>query len=153
MKKLAAYTVLAMGVTCLIGLRTWADDAKTSKSVEQLLIQAQKICPVSGEELGGHGKVAKATFDGKTLYLCCDDCKGKPADKEAMAKITANMIAVQKTCPVLGKDLPEGAASVVVNGRTLFVCCKPCIKKIKADPKKYIAKTDSLLKENLSSKN
>jgi YHS domain-containing protein len=153
MNKLAAYTVLAMGITCVIGLRGWADDAKASKSAEQLLIQAQKLCPVSGEELDGHGKVSKATFDGKTLYLCCDDCKGKPADKEAMAKITANMIAAQKKCPVMGRNLPTNAPSVVVNGRTLFVCCKPCIKKIQADPKKYIAKTDSLLKDIVSSKN
>src|ERR1700731_1356784 len=150
MKKVAAYTVLAMGIACVIGLRGWADDAKGPKSVEQPGVQAQKICPVSGEELGAHGKPVKARYAGKTVYLCCNGCIGKPADKEAMAKIQANMIAAQRTSPVLGSDLAEDAASVVVNGRTIFVCCKPCIKKIVADPKKYIAKTDALLKENLS---
>ncbi|HJT77798.1 MAG TPA: heavy metal-binding domain-containing protein, partial [Gemmataceae bacterium] len=48
----------------------------------------------------------------------------------------------QKVCPVTGERL--GAMGmpreVVVEGRTVFLCCKGCEAELRKDPKKYLAK-------------
>lgn len=127
-----------------------ADDSP-AKNVDSLLIKAQKICPVSGVTLGEHGEPVKAILEGKTVFLCCDGCMGKSVNEGYTAQIAANQMAAQKKCPVMGKDLKPGDSSTVVNGRTLFVCCPPCIKKIQADPDKFIGKVDEMLSQNLAS--
>jgi YHS domain-containing protein len=43
-------------------------------------VQKQKVCPVSGEALGGMGKPYKVTVKGQTVFLCCQGCE------EAIAK-------------------------------------------------------------------
>ena len=59
-----------------------------------------------------------------------------PSDQELIAK--------QKTCPVM--DQPLGAmgkpVKVVVKGRTVFLCCAGCTKKLMANPDKYLKKLD-----------
>jgi hypothetical protein len=124
-----------------------ADD-KTAHE-DELMIAAQKICPVSGEALGEMGAPVKTKIGDQTVFLCCKACVGKAASKENMQKVTANLIAAQGTCPVLGKPLPKDAASIVVNNREIFVCCKMCLAKIKADPNKYIEKVDEQIEKNL----
>ena len=37
--------------------------------------EKQKICPVSGEPLGGMGKPYKLTYKGRDIFLCCEGCK------------------------------------------------------------------------------
>ncbi len=151
MRKLAVVSVVAIIVTFGFNYHSSADDAKESKSIDALLMKAQKICPVSGDAFD-HGEASKTTIDGAVIYLCCDDCKGKQPNQDHLAKITANMIAAQQRCPVMGKALPKNAASVVVEGRRVFVCCKPCIKKVQADPKTYLAKVDAMLHKTLGEK-
>ena len=60
----------------------------------------------------------------------------KQTDKELIEK--------QKTCPVT--DQPLGSmgkpVKVVVKGRTVFLCCAGCKKKLLADPDKYLKKLD-----------
>jgi YHS domain-containing protein len=60
----------------------------------------------------------------------------KPTDKELIEK--------QKTCPVT--DQPLGSmgkpVKVSVKGRTVFLCCAGCKKKLLADPDKYLKKLD-----------
>jgi len=43
----------------------------------------------------------------------------------------------------MGKAVDASMKSTVVNGRKIFVCCPPCIKKIDADPAAYVAKLDA----------
>jgi hypothetical protein len=54
----------------------------------------------------------------------------------------AALIARQKVCPVT--DEPLGSMGppvrVVVEGKTVFVCCKGCVADLKHDPKTYLAK-------------
>lgn len=54
------------------------------------------------------------------------------------------LIEKQKTCPVT--DQPLGSmgkpVKVVVKGRTVFLCCAGCKKKLLADPDKYLKKLD-----------
>jgi hypothetical protein len=113
------------------------------------MIAAQKTCPISGEALGEMGTPVKTTIGDQTVFLCCKNCVGKAISKENREKLTANLIAAQATCPVLGKPLPKDAASITVKDRQIFVCCKMCLAKIKADPDKYIAKVDAQLEKNL----
>jgi YHS domain-containing protein len=124
-----------------------ADDKSAHE--DELMIAAQKICPVSGEALGEMGAPFKTKVGDQTYFLCCKDCVGKEFSKENLQKVTANLIAAQGECPVSGKPLPKDAPSVVVNDRQIFVCCKNCPAKVQADPAKYIAKVDSQLEKNL----
>ncbi len=41
----------------------------------------QTTCPVSGEELGGHGESTSVSYKGRTVKLCCAACE-KPFAKE-----------------------------------------------------------------------
>jgi hypothetical protein len=141
-----------LGLACAIlaaflGQRALADD-KTARE-DALMIEAQKTCPITGAALGEMGPPVKTTIGDQTVFLCCKNCVGKEISKENRDKLTANLIAAQGTCPVLGNPLPKDAASIVVKDRQIFVCCKMCLAKIKADPDKYIAKVDAQLQKNL----
>jgi hypothetical protein len=48
----------------------------------------------------------------------------------------------QRTCVVTGNTLGSmgDPVSVMHNGKTVKLCCRPCIKKFKADPEKYLEK-------------
>lgn len=58
---------------------------------------------------------------------------GKPAADDAA------WIAKQKTCPVMGEPLGSMGAPVklVVGPKPVFLCCRGCIKKVQAEPRKY----------------
>jgi len=153
MRKVPALTALAIALMLAAVHHISADDAKSKdeESADALLIKAQKICPVTGDEFD-HGEALKTKVDGAVMFLCCEDCKGKPVDKAHMATITANLITAQGKCPVMGKTLPKDAPAIIVEERKIFVCCKPCIKKVQAEPKKFIAKVDAMLRVNLKEK-
>jgi hypothetical protein len=53
---------------------------------EQKLAISQKVCPVSGDPLGGEmGKPYKVTYEGRTFFLCCKSCeKDVRADPKAI---------------------------------------------------------------------
>jgi hypothetical protein len=48
----------------------------------------------------------------------------------------------QKVCPVSQENLGSMGAPIkkVVNGRTVFVCCKGCVKELEEDPEAFLAK-------------
>lgn len=117
---------------------------------DDLPIVAQRICPVSGGDLRAMGGPIKAKSGDMTILLCCKACLGKPVSKENWAKVTANLAAAQGRCPVMNRPLPKNATSTVANGRMIFVCCPPCTKKIQANPEKYLAAVDGMLREHLS---
>lgn len=125
------------------------DGEGDAKKKQQLLVEAQKICPVSGKDLTSMGGAIRAKIGDQTVFLCCKGCLGRDVQKAHWAQIQANQIAAQGECPVMGKPLPEEPASTVVQGRKVFVCCPPCTKKIEADPEPFLAKVDELLEENL----
>jgi hypothetical protein len=58
---------------------------------EQDLALKQEVCPVSDEHLGEMGKPVKMTVEGRTVFLCCDNCeKDLKADpKKYLAKLDA----------------------------------------------------------------
>ncbi|MCM2369967.1 hypothetical protein [Aporhodopirellula aestuarii] len=116
-------------------------------------IARQKICPVSGKPLGSMGDPVAVDVNGQTVYLCCAGCvnavKSNPAKYAAgRPQITvttattadAAAIAKQKVCPVM--DEPLGGMGtpikVMVGDKPIFLCCKGCIKKVQAEPAKYL---------------
>ena len=111
---------------------------------DQLHAKAQAICPVSGQKLGSMGDPIKVKVGEKEVaFLCCKGCVGKDINAEYWKTIQTNLAAAQKTSPVMGKAVDASMNSTVVNGRKIFVCCPPCIKKIEADPATYVAKLDA----------
>lgn len=124
-----------------------ADQEQTDKQkrTDALLVAAQKICPVTGMDLQVMGEPYKAKAGDKTVFLCCKSCLGKTPKSEAAAQIQKNLIAAQGICPIMKKPLPENPGSTVLDGRTVFVCCKGCVAKVKADPKKTLAVIDAQL--------
>jgi YHS domain-containing protein len=51
------------------------DGLKDLSPEDLAAVQKQKVCPVTGEELGGMGKPYKTTVKGQTVFLCCEGCE------------------------------------------------------------------------------
>ncbi|MCO8120879.1 hypothetical protein NHH03_03955 [Stieleria sp. TO1_6] len=117
-------------------------------------IARQKICPVSGKPLGSMGDPIAVDVNQQRVFVCCDGCvnavestpakyaSGRPQiTVSASTAADAAAIAAQKVCPVM--DEPLGAMGtpikVMVGDKPIYLCCKGCIKKIKAEPAKYLA--------------
>jgi hypothetical protein len=121
------------------------DASRMNSVTDRLLIAAQKICPVTGEELGSMGTPVKVMVGEEAAFLCCAGCTKKQIDATDWKTVQANLAAAQGKCPVMGEDLPEGAESVVIEGRRVFVCCPPCIKKIRDNPAEIVARVNGYL--------
>lgn len=117
-------------------------------------IARQKICPVSGKPLGSMGDPVAVKVNSQTVYACCDGCVAAiEADPARYAggrpRITiststaadAPLIARQATCPVMDASLGSMGqpVKVMVGDKAIFLCCKGCVKKIQADPARYLA--------------
>ena len=50
---------------------------KELPKAEQDAALAQRVCPVSTHNLGSMGKPLKVTAEGRTFYLCCEECEAK----------------------------------------------------------------------------
>jgi hypothetical protein len=134
--------VLCVGLvaTALVANLVAADDQATQQAqTDRLLIQSQRICPVTGKDLRSMGGPVKAEVGKATVFLCCKGCFGQPLNKEHWSKVQANIADAQGLCPIFKKPLGDHPVPVVVNHRLLFVCCKPCTKKVEADPSRSIA--------------
>ncbi len=62
----------------------------------------------------------------------------------AKGKSDKELIEKQKTCPVTDQSLGSMGKPIKVHvkGRTVFLCCAGCKKKLMADPEKYLKKLD-----------
>jgi hypothetical protein len=83
----------------------------------------------------------------KAAGPCCQTASAASDDAGPLAaakRTDKDLIEKQKTCPVT--DQPLGAmgkpVKMVVKGRTVFLCCAGCKKKLLADPDKYLKKLD-----------
>ncbi|MEM8735246.1 MAG: hypothetical protein AAGG44_13530 [Planctomycetota bacterium] len=128
---------------------------------DAMLISLQKTCPVTGKTLGSMGAPPKIIVQGKPLFVCCEPCsakiKAKPEDylakyysskgKEIRPGVfeatlaDADAIAAQKTCPVMDEELGGMGTPQKVNvkGKSVYICCAGCAKKLAAEPDKYLA--------------
>lgn len=110
---------------------------------DKIHASAQAICPVTGKELGSMGEPVKVKVGEEVAFLCCKDCVGKQIKAEHWKTIQTNLATAQKICPVMEHPVNATMKSTVVNGRKIFVCCPPCIAKIKADPATYVTKLNT----------
>jgi hypothetical protein len=123
-------------------------------TADQKAIAIQKVCKVSGEDLGAMGTPIKATRGDRSTFLCCPACKEKlqaDPDKYLVAAISTSKatkadqqaIDAQKTCPVSGEGLGSmGTPIKVTRGdRSIFLCCPACLKKVEAEPDKFLGIT------------
>ena len=51
--------------------------------------------------------------------------------------------SLQKTCPVMGEPI-NNELYVDHAGKRIYVCCKACLSKVKADPKQYLKKIEDM---------
>lgn len=126
----------------------------SEKQLAAAAIARQKICPVSGKPLGSMGDPVAVDVNGKRIFVCCAGCvnavKSDPnkyvAGRPSITVTTATQadaaaIANQKVCPVM--DEPLGGmgtpVKVMVGDKPIYLCCKGCMKKVQAEPVKYLA--------------
>ena len=63
-------------------------EIKKLPAADQAGALAQKVCPISHDNLGGMGPPIKVEADGKVAYLCCAGCK-KAFEKDPKAALAA----------------------------------------------------------------
>ena len=141
-------TLFTFVAVALLSATSFAQETQQQKTplseAEKLHIAVQKICPVSGQKLGAMGDPIQVKFGEQIAFLCCKGCQGKDANAEHWKTIQSNLAAAQGTCPIMGKPVTGESKSTVVNGHRVFVCCPPCIDKIKARPELYIEQLNAL---------
>ena len=117
-------------------------------------IAKQKTCPVTDKPLGSMGDPVAVHVGDKRVFVCCEGCvatvKANP-DQYIGGKLEvqvvetsaadAPLIAKQADCPVMDIPLDSmgGPIKLLVGDEPLFLCCKGCLKKVQADPAKYLA--------------
>lgn len=125
-------------------------DAEKRKETYALMAAAQEICPVTEMDLNAMGGPYRAKSGERTIFLCCKGCVGKKIKPEAWKQIQKNLAEAQGVCPIKKKPLPENPVSTVIEGRTVFVCCKSCVEKVKADPEEAFSVIDEQIKKHVA---
>ncbi len=146
MKTLKMFSAIVLAVSVVTVTLAAEPNGKKEKkpTSSEIRMAVQGICPVSGERLGSHGDPVLVKIGKEQVFLCCKGCTTGKVKPEHWATIHASFAKAQRICPVMKKELPKGAKWTVVDGRIVYVCCPPCIKKIEADPKAYLKQVDEL---------
>lgn len=86
--------VLMLGV---LSTPAFAEDAAPADASQQLVAVNNKLCPVSGEEVGAMGDPVKIAHNGKIYKLCCSMCaKDFKKDPDKYSKIADDEVAAVK---------------------------------------------------------
>ncbi len=143
MKTVVAVVLLVSSVQVAVG-QSSAALAQEQQKRDQLRIAIQEICPISGQTLGSMGEPIKVKVGEETVFLCCKGCLQQKINPEHWATIHTNFAKAQRICPVMKHELPKNPKWTMVEGQVVYVCCKPCTKKIAADPQTYLRALDEL---------
>ncbi len=146
------FVVASLAVLTLAGYGMSAERASQSAGLSQhnqLKMAVQKICPVSGQQLGDHGTPLLVKVGKEEVFLCCKGCTKRKINPAHWGTIHQNFARAQKICPVMEQELPEKPAWTFAAGQIIYTCCPPCEKKIAANPKKYLDKIDQLYAASL----
>lgn len=147
-KKLFFYSLASVSfVTLLVGM-LWASgshkhhDKKEKNKAKVHVKGTQKVCPIRKEKIDPKAYI---DYQGQRVYFCCQMC-----DKKFLKKPDARFIemekrgertdSIQKYCPVSGDLLEDRDVSARVPGRTIYFCCKKCVKTFNKNQKKYLGK-------------
>ena len=145
MKKVRIIVALALAIAVCPVLKGQSPSQEASERArsDQLRAAVQQICPVSGNRLGEHGAPVKVKVGKEEVFLCCKGCLHGKIDAKHWATIHANFAKAQTQCPVMKRPLPKNPKWTIVEGRIVYVCCPPCIKKVEADPETYLKMVDA----------
>ncbi len=118
----------------------YTEKVATQRAQLQKRSRVQVNCPLSGEPID---RKVFTEQDGKKVYFCCDDCKGKYENEPARyaAKLEASY-TYQTRCPVLGREINPTAFTDLPTGERIYFCCPGCDTKLLADPEKYAPKLE-----------
>lgn len=140
------------------------DPAKfLAKVDEQLIAQQTPIyptekCIVAGTDLFKDGKyTGKDVMVGNRLFrVCCGKCAAKVKADPASYAAKLDAMVVEKMAPAYPistcvvndkKAIDAKSKTFVVAGRPVKTCCSSCMKKVKADPMKYLPAIDAAMTE------
>jgi len=96
--------------------------------------QVQVTCPVMGNEID---PLVFTDYKGQKVFFCCKGC-----DKKFDANPAKYLPKLKKSytrrvhCPVTGNAISP-VVSLEENGRSIYFCCKSCIRKYQAEPGRY----------------
>ncbi len=111
--------------------------AEQRKAMEKLA-KVQVTCPVTGEPVDPDVSIEA---DGNKVSFCCKGCVKKyQADPKKYAAKLVNSYTYQTTCPVMGEEIDPKSFTTLASGERVYLCCKGCDKKLKANPEKYLSK-------------
>lgn len=83
--------------------------------------------------------LAAAITLGLVACLTAQEAAAPVKDATAAPAMTCPAAKAQTLCPITGEKISKDVF-VDVDGRRIYLCCKDCIDKVKADPKAAIAK-------------
>ncbi len=109
---------------------------------ERLQMAVQAICPMSGESITSNATPIKwMNRDTKeVLYVCCENCLKTSPNAEHLRKIRNNFAKAQGHCLVMAEnEISDASKHGIVEGHFIYVCCPPCVKKMTADPSKFLS--------------
>ena len=137
-------------------------------AADRKLAETQRFCPVMEySRLGSDGTPIKVMVAGKPFFVCCKGCvKGatkngaatlKKAQKLAKASSGLGKLPMkdrmaaemQKFCAIANKNYLGSMGKplkLTVDGKPVYLCCKGCVGKAKADPAATLTKVASLNK-------
>ncbi len=127
---------------------------------------AQRFCPVMEYgRLGAMGTPIKLMLEGKAVFVCCKGCvsnanadaKGTLAKAQKLTAASAELVKLspedrtaaesQKYCAIAAGSFLGGMGAPIkleLDGKLVFLCCKGCVAKARADPVATVAKVEKL---------
>ncbi|NOY40342.1 MAG: hypothetical protein GXP26_00710 [Planctomycetes bacterium] len=129
---------------------------------------AQRYCPLMPySRLGAMDPPHKVVIDGTPVFVCCEACieDAEAGGKKTLAmamKLTKASAAIakmsakdraaaeaQKYCAIANKNLlgsMKAPIKIELGDKSVFLCCKGCVAKAKANPAATLAKAEALIK-------
>jgi YHS domain-containing protein len=158
MRKHSKISVLLLGFVLVVALTGMAQQKQADETVK---------CAVGGTTMKKSEAKASVEYNGKTYYFCCDNCKAtflKNPEKYANGKEKAEHMhehgeATEEHMhshgeedgtvvdPVCGMKIKKSDAKATIehNGMTYYFCMEGCAEKFKANPEKYVKKSEEMV--------
>ncbi len=140
----------------------------TLSTADRKQATAQRFCPIMEyNRLGGDGAPIKVMVNGTPIFVCCEGCieDAVAGGKKTLAKVNkltkasaalATLPAgdraaaeAQKYCAIANQNFLGSMGKPIkleLSGKPVFLCCKGCVAKAKANPAAALAKVEALKK-------